>query len=174
MGTSEALNGGNAERWQVYQIYFLLVQNSTLHQWRQTKSRTLAVVHFVQGPRVALSAKTFVNCCTATRKIAFEMIWNELHQHEGSSKSSEIASFNRPGIIPVSGLCLQCFHTVGWPWGTAREVTVIAAASMHGLLRPTCNHNYKVVASATADIFGTSEGHWPWPCIGSRSYQHTQ
>jgi len=39
----------------------------------------------------------------------------------------------------------------------ARGLTVIAA-SMHGLLRPTCNHNHKLVASASAEIFGTAEG----------------
>jgi len=36
-------------------------------------------------------------------------------------------------------------------------LTVIAAI-MHGLLRTTCNHNHKVVASTSAEIFGTSEG----------------
>jgi len=43
------------------------------------------------------------------------------------------------------------------PESPARGLTVIAA-SMHGLLRPTCNHNHKVVASASAEISGTSEG----------------
>jgi len=37
-------------------------------------------------------------------------------------------------------------------------LTVIAADSMHGLLRPSCSHNHKFVASAGEQIFGTSEG----------------
>jgi len=40
----------------------------------------------------------------------------------------------------------------------ARGLTVIAATSMHGLFWPTCNHNHKVVASASVQIFETSEG----------------
>jgi len=43
--------------------------------------------------------------------------------------------------------------------GPARGLMVIAA-SMHGLLQPTCSHNHKVVASASAEIVGTSEGQW--------------
>ena len=60
---------------------------------------------------------------------------------------------------------LQCFDTVLWvtegdpacePQSPVRGLTVIAA-SMHGLLWPTRNHNHKVVASASAEIFGTLE-----------------
>jgi len=32
------------------------------------------------------------------------------------------------------------------------KIPPIPAASMHGLLRPTCNHNNKLLASASADI----------------------
>jgi len=46
----------------------------------------------------------------------------------------------------------------------ARGLTVVAAASMHSLLRPTCNHNYKVVAELqkVSDLdldFGSDKGH---------------
>jgi len=46
----------------------------------------------------------------------------------------------------------------------ARGLTVIAA-STHGFLRHTCNHNRN---------FGNLEAPWPWPWIGSRSHQHAQ
>jgi len=50
----------------------------------------------------------------------------------------------------------QFFGGILFNKSPARGLTVIDA-STHGLLRPTCNHNHKVVASASAKIFGTSE-----------------
>jgi len=98
---------------------------------------------------------------------------------EGGTRSPSKTMWPGPRYTSVPSVIF--IHPAIWPqqaWANkkspARGLTFIAA-SMHGLLRRTCNHNHKVVALASVEIFETSEGQWPWPWwwIGSRSHQHT-
>jgi len=56
--------------------------------------------------------------------------------------------------VSHNGICHECLLIQ--PESPARGLMVIDA-SMCCLLWPTCNHSHKVVASASAEIFGTSD-----------------